>query len=182
METKTKNAKGVQGTTAQAKQTTDVKTENRPSIPGKEKNDEPVKDQKPAEGAQGEANQVAEVEAGHALTVDNKPANPAGQPEKQELKLEDKLKTVNDLHRITVQRVNLLSRMADLEKFEVAQVADADELDNNPYNRCTLSIKDDKGREFKTNTPNLIRLVTQFIYDACEAKKQELESKIVFPN
>ena len=180
MQTAEKNAKGVQGTTAKTNEA--AKTQNRPSLTGKEAKNEALKDEKPAETPQGETAKAAEVKTVHAVTVDNQPANPAEQPEKQELKLEDKLKTVNDLHRITIQRMNLLNRMADLERFEVAQVADADELDNNVYNRCTLSIKDDKGREFKTNTPNLIRLVTQFIYDACTAKKQELESKIVFPN
>lgn len=180
MQTAEKNAKGVQGATE--KNNSSVKTQNRPNLTGKEAKDETAQNQTPAKGEESETAKAAEVKTVHAVTVDNQPANPAEQPEKQELKLEDKLKTVNDLHRITIQRMNLLNRMADLERFEVAQVADADELDNNVYNRCTLSIKDDKGREFKTNTPNLIRLVTQFIYDACTAKKQELESKIVFPN
>jgi len=193
MTTKTKNAKGVQGTTEQAKQATDVKTENRPSIPGKEKNDEPAKDQTPAEAPKGEAAQTAEVKAGNPVTVDNQPANTEQQAGGQEVKaevnyikpvpnLEQTIKTVNDLHRRSIQRLALIARIKLLEDFEVKLVEENDELESNPYQGCKLIIKDDKNREFITNTPNLIRMVAQFIFDACQEKLGEIEANIVFPN
>lgn len=171
---------GVQGAAVKANDHK-IKTQNRPNIPGKEAKNEPANDEKPAQAPKAAETQTSEVQPANPATAEYESVKPATQPGKPELKLEDKLKAVNELHRITIQRDNLLHRIADLEKFEVTQVADADELDTNPFQRCTLTIKDDKGREFTTNTPNLIRMVTQFIYDACIEKKKELEAKIVFP-
>ena len=197
MQTKEKNAKGLQGTTAHAKQTTDVKTENRPNIPGKEKNDEPAKDQKPAEGAQGEAAQTAAAKAGNSVTVDNQPANPAEQHQAEELKsdepraevryikpqnVETTIKEVEILHRRSIQRANLIVRKKQLETFEVSITQESDELNDNPFQGCKLIIEDDKKRQFVTTTPGLIRLVAQFIYEACDNKQAEIEAGIVFPN
>jgi hypothetical protein len=197
MSTKTKNAKGVQGTTAQ--KGTTVRTENRPNITGKEaqeaKKDEPAKDQKPAETPKVEATPTAEAKAGSTAIVDNQPANTEQQAEavKEEPKaevryikptpnLEQTIKTVNDLHRRSIQRLALIARIKLLEDFEVKLVEENDELESNPYQGCKLIIKDDKNREFITNTPGLIRMVSQFIFDACHEKLAEIEANIVFPN
>jgi len=200
MSTKTKNAKGVQCTTAQ--KGTTVRTENRPNITGKEaqeaKKDEPAKDQKSAETPKVEATQVAEAKAGNSATVDNQPANVAGQPKAEEVKkeepkaeikylkptpnLEQTLKTVDALHRWSILRLNLLARMKQIEAFEVALLQESDELNDNPFQGCKLIIKDDKNREFITTTPGLIRLVAQFIFNACGEKLAEIEANIVFPN
>ena len=102
-------------------------------------------------------------------------------PVKPELTLEAKLKAVEDLHRITIQRLSLITRMKQLEGFEVALVEEGDELENNPYQGCKLIIQDDKKREFVTMTPGLIRLVAQFIFDSCAVKLEEIEAKINFP-
>jgi hypothetical protein len=203
MSTKTKNAKGVQGTTAQ--KGTTVRTENRPNITGKEakeaKKGEPATDQKPAETPQVEATQATEAKAGDTATMDNQPANTQQQAEQQEVKageqeepkaeikyikpvpnLEQTIKTVNDLHRRSIQRLALIARIKLLEDFEVKLVEENDELESNPYQGCKLIIKDDKNREFITNTPNLIRMVSQFIFNACHEKLAEIEANIVFPN
>lgn len=196
MKTAEKNAKQVQGTNA--KNNNSPRTENRPNITGKEaKKDELLKDEKPAEAAKIEATQTAEAKAGVTATVDNQPANP--EPEHKEqpiaqdepkaeiryikpaLNLEQTLKSVGNLHRLTIQRLALIGRIKTLEDFEVKLVEENDELENNPYQGCKLIIKDDKGREFTTNTPNLIRMVTQFIFDACHEKLGEIEAHIVFP-
>ncbi|MFA6084681.1 hypothetical protein [Mucilaginibacter sp.] len=202
MKTAQKNATGVQGTTAQAKKATDVKTQNRPNITGKEakedKKDEPVKDQKPAEAPKVEATQAAEAQAGNPATVDNQPANVAEHAEKQEIRadepktevkyikpapnLELTLKAVDTLHRWSILRLNLIARIKQLEAFEVALRQENDELEDNPYQGCKLIIKDDKNREFVTTTPGLIRLVSQFIFNACGEKLAEIEANIVFPN
>lgn len=197
MKTAEKNASGVQGATA--KGTTTVKTENRPNITGKEaKENETAKDQKPAEAPKVEANQTAEVKAGNSATVDHQPANPAEQPEKQEVKAEEPkaevgyikpprnveatIKEVETLHRRSIQRANLIVRKKQLETFEVALTQESDELNDNPFQGCKLIIRDDKNREFVTTTPGLIRMVAQFIYDACDQKQAEIEAGIVFPN
>jgi hypothetical protein len=64
----------------------------------------------------------------------------------------------------------------------VKLIEENDELENNPYQGCKLVIIDDKKREFVTTTPGLIRMVAQFIFNACEDKLNEIESTIVFPH
>ena len=103
-------------------------------------------------------------------------------PKKFALNLEQTLKSVEGLHRLSIQRITLLSRIKLLEDFEVKLIEENDELENNPYQGCKLIIKDDKGREFVTNTPNLIRMVSQFIFDACHEKLADIEANIIFPN
>jgi hypothetical protein len=209
MNTAEKNAKKVHGTNAGNNNAPRV--ENRPNLTGKEaKKDEPAKDEKPAEAAKVEATPIAEAKGGDALAVGNESANaapfttgqgldgrlkaePQAQPVAEEatkgeikyikpaLNLEQTLKSVGNLHRLTIQRLALIGRIKTLEDFEVKLVEENDELENNPYQGCKLIIKDDKGREFTTNTPNLIRMVTQFIFDACNEKLGEIEANIVFP-
>ena len=102
-------------------------------------------------------------------------------PVKPELTLEAKIKAVNDLHRKTIQRLALIARLQTLQDFEVKLIEENDELENNPYQGCKLIIEDDKHRQFTTNTPGLIRMVAQFIFDACETKLAEIEATINFP-
>jgi len=97
------------------------------------------------------------------------------------LTLESTLKAVDDLHRKSIQRINLISRIKQLESFEVVLSQEHDELDENPYQGCKLIIEDDKQRRFVTTTPGLIRLVSQFIFNACNEKLMEIEARIVFP-
>ncbi len=97
------------------------------------------------------------------------------------LNLEATLKTVNTLHRKSVQRLNLISRLKQIEAFEVALAQESDELEDNPYQGCKLIIEDDKQRRVVTTTPGLIRLVSQFIFSACNEKLVEIEASIVFP-
>ena len=172
------------------------RTENRPNITGKEaKQDEHLKDEKPAEAPKVEAAPTGEAKAGDPATVDNQPANTAPEHKEQlvneapkgevkyikpSLNLEQTLKSVGNLHRLTIQRLALIARIKTLKEFEVKLIEENDQLENNPYQGCKLSIKDDKGREFTTNTPNLIRMVTQYIFDACHEKLGEIEAHIVF--
>lgn len=101
---------------------------------------------------------------------------------KPALNLEVTLKAVDTLHRKCIQRVNLISRIKQLESFEVNIASENDELEENPYQGCKLIIEDDKRRQFVTTTPGLIRLVSQFIFNACYEKLAEIEAHIVFPN
>ena len=197
MQTAEKNAKGVQG--AAEKNNSSVKTQNRPSLTGKEAKDETAQNQTPAKGAESETAKAAEVKTGNSAAVDNQPADtkqPATEVNSHEqqaeqkqpkeetkpvLSLDAKIKAVNDLHRKTIQRLALIARLKTLEEFEVALLENNDELESNPYQGCKLIIEDDKRRQFVTNTPNLIRMVSQLIFDACEAKLAEIEANINFP-
>lgn len=180
METTIVTKDGVQGANAK-KVESKIQTQNRPNVDLKEKSNENGKKDEAKQTAKTDPTKT-EVKATNATTAPTNAPATTEPAQKTELRLEDKLRTVQTLHRISQQRMNLLARIAELETFEVAQATDADELEANPYQGCKLIIRDDKNREFVTNTPNLIRMVTQFIYEACQTKKQELEAKIVFPD
>ncbi|MBC8053820.1 MAG: hypothetical protein H7Y13_12215 [Sphingobacteriaceae bacterium] len=100
---------------------------------------------------------------------------------KPALNLESTLKVVNDLHRRCIQRENLLTRINELETFEIALMEEGDELEANHFQGCKLMIVDDKNRQFITTTSGLIKLVAEFIHNACLSKLGEIESNIVFP-
>lgn len=202
MKTAEKNATAVQGTAAKNNQATN-RVENRPSLTQKEaKQNEPAKNQTTAQTPQVEKTNPAEVKTGSPATVDNQSANTDNQPAKQEVRdepkaetpkaeiryikpamnLEQTLKSVEGLHRLSIQRLALIARIKTLEDFEVKLIEENDELEANPYQGCKLIIEDDKRRQFVTNTPNLIRMVSQFIFDACLEKLAEIEANITFPN
>jgi len=191
MKTAEKDPKGAQADGLQVNKI--AKTENRPSIPGKDKNN--------ANLTAGQAD--GQNEAGPSANQDTT-AHPGRQPDraqpagtgqvaqKQEpaggiaalkpaYNLEQTLKTVDGLHRLSIQRLALIARIKTLEDFEVKLAEEHDELESNPYQGCKLIIEDDKRRQFVTNTPNLIRMVSQFIFDACLNKLAEIEAGIVFP-
>lgn len=148
----------------------DAKTDNVTSVNPVNTNGvkafEPNEDAK-SETAKDETENVAIAEVGKAIAPT--------------LNLESTLKVVEDLHRISKQRINLLDRIAQLEEFEIAQMEASDELEGNHFQGCILTVKDDKGRQFTTNTANLIKMVSAFIKTACMDKLGELEAKIVFP-
>ncbi len=102
-------------------------------------------------------------------------------PVKFALNLESTLKIVSDLHRRSVQRENLLSRIAQLEAFEITLMEQGDELESNHFQGCKLMIVDDKNRQFTTNTANLIKMVVDYIRKACLDKLAEIEANIIFP-
>jgi hypothetical protein len=97
------------------------------------------------------------------------------------LNLENRLKVLDDLHRKSIQRLNLMKRKGELKAFEVKLESKNDELSDKPYQGCKLIIEDDKRRQFITTTPGLIRLVSQYIFNACDEKLREIEASIVFP-
>ncbi len=134
-----------------------------------------LKDEKPEIHQPGEQLQEEQKPAAVQLKEELLPAKPV-------LNLENRLKVVDDLHRKSTQRLNLIKRKGQLEAFEVALAQENDELEDNPYQGCKLIIRDDKNREFVTTTPGLIRLVSQFIFNACHEKLADIEASIVFPN
>lgn len=198
MKTPAKTNGAVQGTATAEKGSNaknNIQTVNRPSIPGKDKNnaDEPAKTE-PAKGAEAAPAPSAEVKTTENELQQGTVEQPKGEEVKTEeakdgiryikpaLNLEQTVKFVEGLHRKNIQRLALIARIKTLEQFEVKLVEESDELESNPYSGCKLIIEDDKRRQFVTNTPNLIRMVSQFIFDACSDKLAEIESEIVFPN
>ncbi len=101
---------------------------------------------------------------------------------KPSMNLDEKLKVVNELYRKSVQRINLISRIKQLETFEINLAKESDELSDNRFQGCKLIIRDDKANEFITTTPGLIRKIAQFIYDECNLKLTEIETLIDFPS
>lgn len=200
MSTTQKNTGAAPGTATAEKNNakTNTQTVNRPSIPGKDKNqaDEPAKNEPaqaakaapaPSAATQAPANEqqpgaVEQPENGEVKTGPKEEPTAEVRYIKPALNLEQTVKAVEGLHRKTIQRLALIARIKTLEAFEVKLIEESDELERNPYQGCKLIIKDDKGREFVTNTPGLIQLTAQFIYDACADKLAEIESEIVFPN
>ena len=73
------------------------------------------------------------------LLSEVKPFIVVNQTAKQELTLEAKLKAVNDLHRKRGKRLNLLSRLKQLEAFEAALLQEKDELEDNPFQGYKLN-------------------------------------------
>ncbi|MGN6398709.1 MAG: hypothetical protein ACTHMI_24275 [Mucilaginibacter sp.] len=136
----------------------------------------PPKDEKPetksADQAKGGQQKAEPAKAEEVKTGDL----PSG------IALERTLKTVHALYRESVKRDNLISRIDELEKFEIQLMEESDELENNHFQGCKLAIYDSKGRTFITNTSNLIKMVAEFVKKACYAKLAEIESGIRFPN
>lgn len=188
MKTPEKTNGAVQGTATAEKNNTakNIQTVNRPSIPGKDKDktDEPAKTEPAQPGA--EASQSPEAETKTAGTEQQQAAPDQAKAEevkvKPALNLDQTLKTVDVLHRRSVQRLALIARIKTLDDFQIKLAENSDQLENNVFQGCKLIIEDDKRNQFVTNTPNLISMVAQFVYDACVNKLAEIEAEIVFPN
>ena len=144
--------------------------------PKKDSTTAPVQADKPkaTNGTDKPVPQAAEQTSAVSVPQPVKPIAPV-------LNLEGTLKVVQELHRRSIHRINLISRIKQLEAFEITLTQEHDELEENPYQGCKLIIEDDKKRQFVTTTPGLIRLVAQFIFNACHEKRVEIEAEIVFP-
>ncbi|WCT14443.1 hypothetical protein [Mucilaginibacter jinjuensis] len=160
----------------------DVKTSSPPTVDNQPANVAPFTTVQGIDEPKAKPAKAEEVKAEAVQATPVKTEEVKAEPKKFALNLEQTLKSVEGLHRLSIQRITLLSRIKLLEDFEVKLIEENDELENNPYQGCKLIINDDKGREFVTNTPNLIRMVSQFIFDACHEKLAEIEANIIFPN
>lgn len=98
--------------------------------------------------------------------------------EKPALNLEQTLKKIKDLSRLSNQREKLLSTIEDLDGFEVKQLDDAEETNLNHFQRCELKITDDNGNTFATKNPFIINEVSMSIKALCEGKLSEVEAQI----
>ncbi len=166
--------------TATAKNTaTENKTTIRPSIAPKDKDNQTV------ENKTAEEVKAIQPQTGAA-------PEPKATPTKTELKeqlaeqkaamnLEATIKLALDLNRRINQRGRLLETIETLEAFDIAQKDDAEADSHNHYQGCELSISDDKGRDFTTKNPFIIKAVAQMVNQLCVDKLAEIESEIFIP-
>lgn len=98
--------------------------------------------------------------------------------EKPALNLEQTLKKIKDLSRLSNQREKLIGTIDNLEGFEIKQEDEAEETNLNNFQRCELEITDDKGNTFSTKNPFIINAVAQDIKRLCTEKLAEVEGQI----
>ena len=101
--------------------------------------------------------------------------------QKPAMNLEQVLKMVESLHRKKIQRDKLVETITTLEEFEVKQLEDAEETGIGQYQRCELVIEDDKGNEFKTKNPFIIKEVAERVRTLCVGRLSEIEGEMVVP-
>lgn len=191
-----------------AKTNNEVKTNIRPNITGKEKNENDKSDaaKAPAETPQEETAQGTEVKAGDApayVNQVNQPAQateavkpepqeqPQAEPSKKELKeqllakrvfnLDTTVKMVADLSKKIAQRDRLKNTIANLDTFAIQANEDGDVTESNKFHRCELTITDDEGNEFVTKNAYIIDHVAQYVNSLCVEKLAEIEAEIVIP-
>ncbi|TKB96668.1 hypothetical protein [Pedobacter cryotolerans] len=177
------------------KSTSTDKSAIRPAVPLKENANQVDPDkEKPkaeAEGAKdgaGSNGEAPKEETKAVAIVEASKAEPTKMEIKEQLKeekpamnLEATIKLALDLNRRINQRGKLLETIGTLEAFEVAQKDDAEETDSTHFQRCELTIEDDKGREFTTKNPFIINAVAKMVNTLCVDKLAEIEGEIFIP-
>lgn len=98
--------------------------------------------------------------------------------EKPTLNLEQTLKKIKDLSRLSNQREKLIGTIDELEAFEIKQEDEAEETSLNHFQRCELKIIDDNGNRFSTKNPFIINEVANNIKSLCTDKLAEVEGSI----
>lgn len=101
--------------------------------------------------------------------------------ERPALSLDSTIKLIETLHRRKIQRDKLLGTIGTLEAFEVAQMEQDDAEESTKFQRCDLTIEDDKGNEFSTKNPFIINAVAKYINTLCVDKLAEIEGEIIIP-
>ncbi|WP_448103497.1 hypothetical protein [Pedobacter panaciterrae] len=98
--------------------------------------------------------------------------------QKPALNLEQTLKKIKDLNRLSNQREKLIMTIDNLEGFEILQEDEAEETNLNHFQRCELKITDDNGNTFTTKNPFIIDQVSKNIKGLCTEKLTEVEAQI----
>lgn len=94
------------------------------------------------------------------------------------MNLEQTLKKIKDLNRLSNQREKLIVTIDNLEGFEILQEDEAEETNLNHFQRCELKITDDNGNVFSTKNPFIIDQVSKNIKGLCIEKLTEVEAQI----
>ncbi|RZJ76756.1 MAG: hypothetical protein EOO45_01200 [Flavobacterium sp.] len=165
METKAKdNGQAKVANTVQADKTPKFVAGNPVNTVGKAQEQKEEAKSQGAELVKPEASKL-EIKAGLA---EQKPA----------LNLEQTLKKIKDLSRLSNQREKLIGTIDNLEGFEVLQEDEAEETNLNQFQRCELKIIDDNGNVFSTKNPFIIDRVSKDIKNLCMEKLTEVEANI----
>lgn len=92
--------------------------------------------------------------------------------------LEQTLKKIKELGRLSHQRDKLILTIDNLDSFEIKQLDEAEETNLNHFQRCELTIRDDAGNDFSTKNPFIINIVAGNIKTLCTEKLAEVEAQI----
>ena len=98
--------------------------------------------------------------------------------EKPAPNLEQTLRKIKDLGRLSNQRDKLIETIDTLDAFEVKQLDEAEETNINHFQGCKLTITDDAGNTFSTKNPFIIDQVAKNINSLCMDKLIEVEGQI----
>lgn len=98
--------------------------------------------------------------------------------QKPALNLEQTLKKIKELNRLSIHREKLIGTVEKLEDFEIQQEDAAEETNLNHFQRCELRITDDNGNVFSTKNPFIIDRVSGDIKTLCMEKLSEVEAQI----
>ncbi|RZK38626.1 MAG: hypothetical protein EOO90_21705 [Pedobacter sp.] len=93
--------------------------------------------------------------------------------------LERHIKLGDNLARMIRYRDNLTGLIATLDHFEIALKNGMEELENNQYQGCSLTITDDKGNSFSVRNSAIIKVVAEKMNDLFADKLKEVETDIV---
>ncbi|MCX2479356.1 hypothetical protein OQY15_09665 [Pedobacter sp. MC2016-15] len=128
-----------------------------------ETSDSPKNDQQEKEGQHEKTKKELKAEL-----ENNKPA----------LNLEQTLKKIKELGRLSSQRDKLMETIATLEAFEIKQLDEAEETTASHFQGCTLTITDDQGNTFSAKNPFIIDTVAKNVNSLCVEKLAEIEGQI----
>lgn len=92
--------------------------------------------------------------------------------------MEQTLKKIKELGRLSHQRDKLIVTIDNLDSFEIEQLDEAEETNLNHFQRCELTIRDDAGNDFSTKNPFIINVVAGNIKTLCTEKLAEVEAQI----
>lgn len=90
------------------------------------------------------------------------------QPETLIVNLDDRMQKFEQLKGLAHQRTRLFDTLTDLNKFKY-----------NQSDSATIFIKDSYGLEFKTTNTNLIHLLTNYLKNTLDVRKEEIEKQLI---
>lgn len=86
---------------------------------------------------------------------------------------------VEDMDYLRKGRAKLIEDAAQLRDFEVMQRDEPAKVDTNYWNGCQIEVKDDTRRSYTLRNPVMIAAVIKFLYEAFDARKEEIDNQIL---
>nr|WP_231424020.1 hypothetical protein [Pedobacter sp. Leaf250] len=97
------------------------------------------------------------------------------------LNLDETIKVIEDLFQKKRFRDRLDTYVGYLNDFEIEKKNEDLDSKSNYYNRCTLTITDDKNANFELKNPTIISEVVEFVKNRLSVKLAEIEAELVLP-